>query len=226
MPSDTSTEITFAGQKLVLDAEGALYWPAEKMLIVSDLHLEKGSFLAQFGAGLPRYDTRATLHKLAHLIERYAPQQLVCLGDSFHDRKAFLRLTDEDRAELLRLIALIPAWHWVLGNHDPALALGLPGQQHAAYELSGLVLLHEPEKTDMPQIVGHFHPKLSVPVGGHRAHGPAFVHDGKLLIMPAFGSYTGGLSVRHEAIQSLVELPTYHMLYRNKIWKFSASSNR
>ena len=58
-------EITVAGVPLVADLAGALYWPEEGALIVSDLHLEKGSAFAVRGVLMPPYDTAATLEALA-----------------------------------------------------------------------------------------------------------------------------------------------------------------
>ena len=66
-------------------AEGALWWAAERLLVVADLHLEKGSSFARHGRLLPPYDTRETLARLARLIDRLAPATVIALGDSFHD---------------------------------------------------------------------------------------------------------------------------------------------
>ena len=58
----------------------------ERILLVADLHLEKGSAFAKRRMMLPPYDTAETLRRLAAVIERYAPRRVVALGDSFHDR--------------------------------------------------------------------------------------------------------------------------------------------
>ena len=50
-----------AGVSLVADLSGALFWEAQSLLVVSDLHLEKGSSFAARGVLLPPYDTAATL---------------------------------------------------------------------------------------------------------------------------------------------------------------------
>ncbi len=64
--------VTLAGLKLYVDPAGALYWPDERLLVVADLHLEKGSAFAKRGVLLPPYDTAATLTRLARLVEHYA----------------------------------------------------------------------------------------------------------------------------------------------------------
>ena len=57
-----------AGARLMLDPMGALFWPEMRLLVVSDLHLEKGSSFARRGMLLPPWDTHATLDRLAALL--------------------------------------------------------------------------------------------------------------------------------------------------------------
>jgi metallophosphoesterase superfamily enzyme len=71
-----------------LDPAGALFWPAERVAVVADLHLEKASAAARQGHLLPPWDTRATLDRLALLLRRLKPRTVIALGDSFHDPKA------------------------------------------------------------------------------------------------------------------------------------------
>ena len=83
--SVTAAPIHLAGERLMLDPAGALFWPATSLLVVSDLHLEKGSSFARHGMLLPPWDTHATLDRLALLLRRYRPRLVVALGDCFHD---------------------------------------------------------------------------------------------------------------------------------------------
>lgn len=213
-------ETHFAGNALKLDAAGAIYWPEAHALIVSDLHFEKASFLSQFGSMLPRYDTRATLQKLQELISHYRPVRVICLGDSFHDNHAYKRLEPEDRQALHALVKSVQHWHWVLGNHDTQIATDLPGHPHGSMKILNLLLTHEPENSDDAQIIGHYHPKLYAHVSGQRVSGPAFVKGSSHLIMPAFGSFTGGLDASDDAITSLVGECSHYLLYRDRLWKF------
>src|SRR5262245_26426833 len=77
--------------------EGALWIADAKTLIVSDLHLEKGSSFARDGQMLPPYDTHATLSRVSALMERFAPEIVVSLGDSFHDGGGPARMHGRDR---------------------------------------------------------------------------------------------------------------------------------
>lgn len=115
-----------AGTALVLDRSGALYWPEEGLLVVSDLHLEKGSSFAVRGSLLPPYDTHDTLVRLGEAIVRYAPRIVVALGDNFHDNSGAERLAPQDRETLLGL-QRGREWVWITGNHDPEPADGVGG---------------------------------------------------------------------------------------------------
>src|SRR4051794_6912242 len=95
--------VTVAGITLHADCFGALYWPDEGLLVVADLHLEKGSSFARRGILLPPYDTAETLARLARLIAHYAPRLVIALGDSFHDGNGPARLSAPNRAVLAAL---------------------------------------------------------------------------------------------------------------------------
>jgi DNA ligase-associated metallophosphoesterase len=188
-------EIAFAGVRIVLDARGAAYLPASDTLIVSDLHLEKGSYFAARGVPVPVCDTRETLRRLANVVAAYNPAQVVCLGDSFHDRSARGRLCADDFAELTRIAGDVAEWVWVSGNHDPKPPEDVTGRSTSRHEVGGLTLSHQPVEAPGPQIIGHYHPKLKLRLKGHKVTGPCFVAGGNTLILPAFGAFTGGLQV-------------------------------
>jgi DNA ligase-associated metallophosphoesterase len=192
-------------ERMMLDPAGVLHWPAQKLLCVADLHLEKGSAFARAGYFLPPYDTRETLARLALLIRRYGPKRLVFLGDSFHDAEGAARLSPADRAALLRLLeGLEPIW--VLGNHDPAPPCDLPGAAFAEWRQGPITFRHIPSpfsRQAPPEIAGHFHPKATAPTRAGGISRPCFVANPRRVIMPAFGAFTGGLCVTDPAIARL-----------------------
>jgi metallophosphoesterase superfamily enzyme len=71
------TEIDLNGERLVLDASGALWWPARGMLVFSDIHFEKGSSYAMRGQMLPPYDTRTALKRMHAVVARYQPKTIM-----------------------------------------------------------------------------------------------------------------------------------------------------
>lgn len=186
-----------AGVGFVVDHLGTLYWPQERLLVVSDLHLEKGSSFATRGTLLPPYDTAATLARLAVAITRHDPRIVIALGDSFHDSEAHLRVEAQDRAAIAAL-QIRRDWIWVTGNHDPAPPAGLGGSAADEVALGPIVFRHEPTGAS-GEIAGHLHPTARVSMRGRSLSRRCFATDGDCAVMPAFGSYTGGLNIRDEA---------------------------
>jgi uncharacterized protein len=191
---------SFAGETFYPTAEGALYWAAEQALLVADLHLEKASWFARFGQFLPPYDSHATLSALAAEVERTGAKRLYCLGDSFHDAFGCDRLPSNAR-ELLQQLTSRLDWTWIVGNHDPGFADHCGGRIEDEVELAGIILRHEAVRGEpRPEISGHFHPKLRLSLKGRRVSRRCFVASARKIIMPAFGSLTGGLDAHHPEI--------------------------
>jgi DNA ligase-associated metallophosphoesterase len=202
-PNGTS-EIRVNGVPLAADLSGALVWAERRLLVVADLHLEKGSAYARQGQLLPPYDTAATLEALGAAIERYRPERVICVGDSFHDGDAAGRLSETDGNRLRRLAGSCE-WIWIAGNHDPRPPADWGGRVEAEVTLAPLVFRHEAlAGVRAPgEISGHYHPKASVRLRTGRASARCFVTDGRRLVLPAFGAFTGGLNVLDPAIARL-----------------------
>jgi DNA ligase-associated metallophosphoesterase len=211
------------GERLLLDCAGALWWPAERTLVFSDIHFEKGSSLARWGALLPPYDTRTTLKRMTALIARYRPARVIALGDSFHDRDAADRLDAEERTMLAALVDGTH-WVWIEGNHDPQPPKWLGGTITPEIAIGGLVFRHEPSPTPQPgEIAGHLHPCATVTLRGHSLRRRCFAADGTRLVMPAFGAYAGGLNVGDDAISSLfVDAFAAYMLGGRRVYAVPA----
>jgi DNA ligase-associated metallophosphoesterase len=191
---------SFAGETFAASSAGALYWPAQQALLVADLHLEKASWFALAGQFLPPYDSHATLTALAGEVERTGATRLYCLGDSFHDRFGCDRL-DANARELLTSLTSRLDWTWIVGNHDPGFADHCGGRIAEEVQLGGIILRHEAVRDDpRPEISGHFHPKLRVHLRGRQVSRRCFVTSASKIIMPAFGSLTGGLDAHHPEI--------------------------
>jgi len=191
---------SFAGETFVPSAEGALYWPARQALLVADLHLEKASWYARLGQLLPPYDSHATLTAVAAELERTGASRVYCLGDSFHDRFGCDRLPDQSRELLVRMTAQVD-WVWIIGNHDPGFADHCGGRIVEEVEAGPIVLRHEAVREEpRGEISGHYHPKMRLSVRGKNVSRRCFVMSSSKIIMPAFGSLTGGLDVRHPEI--------------------------
>jgi hypothetical protein len=219
-PGRVEHEIVLAGSAFVADPGGALYWPAEKLLVVADLHLEKGSAFAVRGVLLPPYDTAATLVRLAALIAHFAPRRVITLGDNFHDGGGPARMSDRDRAAL-KALQRGRDWLWIAGNHDPEPAENVGGDFVGMLALGPFIFRHEPAREPHAgEIAGHLHPVARVARRGRAVSRRCFACDGERLVMPAFGAYAGGLNVRDRAFTLLFGARSFiaHMLGERRIY--------
>jgi DNA ligase-associated metallophosphoesterase len=190
--------------------EGAAWLADERLLVVADLHFEKGSAFAARGVALPPYDTRATIARLEALVEKLKPQTLVALGDSFHDREAGHRMSPEDAARLVRLSGSLD-WVWIAGNHDPVPPRAFGGAVMEELRVGPLTFRHEPRAAPSTgEVAGHLHPCAAVRVRGRRLRRRCFASDGTRMIMPAFGAYAGGLNVLDAAYGDLLPGFDFH----------------
>ncbi|MEO1043995.1 MAG: ligase-associated DNA damage response endonuclease PdeM [Pseudomonadota bacterium] len=184
---------SFAGETFHALADDALYWPRQNALLVADLHLEKASWYAASGQMLPPYDSRATLERLAWLVDTLDVGSVWSLGDNYHDSAGEARLED-DAAMMLRALTERVDWHWITGNHDEQLDGCWGGQVVEHWTLDNILLCHQPDSgASWPQICGHYHPKLRIQNRGRMVSRRCYMASETLLIMPAFGALTGGL---------------------------------
>ena len=218
-----ASKVTISDVTFVADISGALFWQEQRLLVVSDLHLEKGSSFARRGVLLPPYDTVATLSRLAAVIARHDPRMVIALGDSFHDSDAHERLSAPDREALVAMQARRD-WIWISGNHDPALPSDLGGTVANEVAIGPIAFRHEPTGA-AGEIAGHLHPKARVPTRGRSIERRCFVSDGERAVMPAFGAYTGGLSIRDAAFAKIFGAPDFmaHVLGDSRLHNIIAS---
>ncbi|APE44210.1 metallophosphoesterase [Sulfitobacter alexandrii] len=196
-------KISLAGAPLIALGSGALWWAEESLLCVSDLHLGKSERIARRGgAALPPYDTRDTLTRLAADLALTRARTVICLGDSFDDADAARALPEEERLWIARLQAG-RRWVWIEGNHDPG-PVDLGGSHLAELPLAPLAFRHIAQPGASGEVSGHYHPKASVNTRSTRITRPAFLLDSDRLIMPAYGTYTGGLRSHAEVLCSLM----------------------
>ncbi len=196
-------EFQLSGEGCIGDVRGALYLPEGRILVVSDLHLEKGAARARRGQLLPPYDTAQTLALLARSLRFFDPLTVVCLGDSFDDAGGSGAMPDIFRAELRALMAGRD-WYWVEGNHDPLPPQGLEGESVRELAAGRLRFVHQPSPGHVPgEVAGHLHPGARIVRRGRSVRRRCFATDGDRLVMPAFGAFTGQLNVRDRAFAGL-----------------------
>ena len=200
------TRSRICGATLVADSSGALYWPAERTLLVADLHLEKGSAHAERGTLLPPYDTRETLARLADAIDalRAGPRSSRWATAST-TLGAAERIGADDLADALQALQEERDWIWIAGNHDPEIAARAGGRVADELEIAGL----DPAPRSRQRAASRTRspatctPPPSSSMYGTTIRRPCFVGNGRRLVMPAFGAFTGGLNVLDDAFPPL-----------------------
>ena len=187
----------FAGEDFLARSSGALWWPARKTLVVADLHLGRsGRYARRGGTLLPPFGDADTLARLAAEIAAFDPARVVSLGDAFDDDLAAGEFATREAVTVARLAAK-REWLWIAGNHDLRTSVqDLPGAWLP--DLPGAITLRHIAATG-PDISGHMHP--STRLAGRRFR--CFVLSQAHLILPAFGTYTGGLDIGHPAFTPL-----------------------
>lgn len=196
-----TTDITWNGIDLTLDADRALLLPDSRTLLVADVHLGKAATFRAHAFPVPEGVTHADLATLTALIDRHDPARLIILGDLFH------------APESLRPGALEPLRAWrdtcdlplilVRGNHDRR-AGDVPDDLaietvNGPYAFGPVDLAHEPPAAPArPTLAGHIHPGISIrartPRQGLRA--PCFHFTPMVGVLPAFSRFTGKERVR------------------------------
>lgn len=205
MRGGSALPIGFAGETVLLDPAGVLFFEQLGALVVSDLHLEKGSSFARRRQYLPPYDTGATLTRLAALVDKYDPSIVISLGDSFHDDDASHRL-GIDAINMISSLAKNRRLIWITGNHDPSAPDHLPGETATEIAVGNMVMRHIPLAGESGfEVAGHLHPCASIRLRGKRVRRACFASDGKRMIMPSFGVLTGGLHLADPAFARLFD---------------------
>ena len=194
---------TLAGETLHALPSGALHWPAQGPLAVSDLHFGKSERrVRRGGMALPPYEVQDTLTRLQADLDATRATTVICLGDSFDDLAAQDGLTDDARLWIARLQAG-RRWIWAEGNHDPG-PVDLGGTHLAELRLPPLTFLHIADPAGQGENSGHYHPKAQIRTRAGTLSRPAFLIDASRVILPAYGTSTGGLRSTDAVLDALM----------------------
>jgi metallophosphoesterase superfamily enzyme len=138
------------------------------------------------------------------------PLRVVCLGDSFDDTAGCAELDASD-ADTLERLQEGRSWLWIEGNHDRA---ACPPGGTAALELfhAPLTFRHIARPDAKGELSGHFHPKARLSARGKGISRPCFLFDAARVILPAYGTYTGGLDWTAPALRRLFQGPSCAIL--------------
>ena len=198
----SSQLIKFADEEFYALPNSSLYWKRLNIIIIADLHLGKSISFAKQKQFLPPYDTKETLEKLFNCINEFKPSKLIIVGDLLHDKFSFQSFHDSDLNNLNNSTKKTE-FIWVKGNHDSDVEIN-GFTKVLDYKVDDIIFNHIPIKTTNYQICGHYHPKVKILHRGKSIYKVAFVHNDKVLILPSFGTLTGGLNINQEPLKKLL----------------------
>jgi len=190
-----------AGERLLLLAERAAFWPARETLFVADFHLGKAASFRAAGIPMPAGTTSENVERLGRAIDRTRASRVVFLGDFLHSAEA----------RAARTLERFTAWReahdgvnltLVRGNHDRK--AGDPPAEwridcvDAGASLGPFVLNHEPGASGAGYaLAGHIHPAVRLSGDGDESlRLPCFWFAKRHGVLPAFGAFTGSAVVR------------------------------
>ena len=213
-------DVFFANQNFSIFPNGELYWQNKKTLIISDLHFEKGSFFSETRQFIPPFDTIETLRQLSKFIDDYPVEMIIFLGDLVHDKFAFQRMTGEAKKIFFEILKNINCT-LTIGNHDDTSFLkdiGLNLTENII--IDDICFSHHPTIDKKFSVFGHYHPKVKLKINSRGIWTSCFIANKEKLLMPSYGYFTGGLSIKSLEIQKLFG-PQYEIypLTKEKVYR-------
>lgn len=180
--------------------EGAVFLPASSSLIVADVHLGKSATFRARGLPVPEGDTELDLTRIRNLVHQTHAKHLIIAGDLFHAPSGITGDLSDLLSQFIRTLG-IPL-SLILGNHDAKLR-HLPSNLVALPHLDQetIRVIHDPKDAspDHLNIAGHWHPVARIPDGRRTSlRLPCFLLRGQTLVIPSFGSFTGGAIIDPE----------------------------
>ncbi|WP_110950065.1 ligase-associated DNA damage response endonuclease PdeM [Pseudomonas bohemica] len=192
--------IQLAGAELWLLAEKAVYYPAERALLIADAHFGKAAAYRRLGQPVPHGTTDDNIQRLDNLLAGYDCKHLIFLGDFLHAPESHAAGT----------LSAIQAWRerhaslaitLIRGNHDrragdPPAELRIEVVPEPLL-LGPFSLQHEPDPHSTHYVLaGHVHPAYRLfGRGRQRLRLPCFYVQSNVSLLPAFGAFTGGMNI-------------------------------
>ncbi len=192
------SRIDFGGAALCLLPERAVWWPAERCLLVADVHIGKATSFRRLGVPVPHGTTAETLGRLTALVQAHAAARIVFLGDLLHSRHAQGSASLREFAAWREMHAQLELV-LVRGNHDdragdppPALRVACVDEPFTLPSAPRLALCHHPRpRAGLAVLAGHSHPCTQVGRGAERLRLACFHFGDGVGVIPAFGGFTG-----------------------------------
>jgi len=222
----------------------ALWLPAQKVLVIADLHIGYEEALNKQGIFMPRRQFSEMQKELKEQLMEFKPRVVVINGDLKHE---FGEISKQEWWETSKILDLILSCCkkviLVKGNHDTILKpiarkKGLEVRDF--YKVNDICFLHgdvllknkQAEKAKM-LVIGHEHPAVSLREGRKIEKYKCYLlgrwKRQKLLVMPSFFSIFEGVDVKKEKLlspylqQNLSKFELF--IVGDKVYKFGKLEN-
>lgn len=213
-------KIQFGGEELELLPEKAFFWPRKSILGLSDIHLGKAESFQSLGVPLPSTSHHEDLDRWDALMQKHKPKEVYILGDLIHARSSWTKNIVADLSSFLKSYPEV-SWNLLLGNHERGSTEFLNQLPLHIYEdevdVGPFILTHghHNPRPGQLQIQGHIHPVVKLREGPLRLRLPCFILRSDCLVLPSFGTLTGGHELQfHQkdrvfavSSESLLEIP-------------------
>jgi DNA ligase-associated metallophosphoesterase len=211
------------GIDCLLHFSGLLFIPKFHTIVISDIHFEKSfavNILQSSTIPLPPFDTFDILVTIKKFLKYFSPKKIVFLGDTFHNLISAEYISKKNKNLIIDLIRLYDCV-WIKGNHDLYNPKWLDAEPVDEYEEYGITFRHI-SKFEENEISGHYHLKTKIKTKDKSIVGKCFIHNSKMIIMPSFGIFTGGLYLK-EFIKkyNLVNQFKIGFIYKSKIYNYN-----
>ena len=188
------------GTALWLLPQRAVWWPAERTAFVADVHFGKAATFRRAGQPVPHGTTADNLARLDAVLAVTGAQHLVFLGDFLHARSGAADALWQQLLPWRQQHAPV-AMTLVRGNHDlhagdppPALDIALANEPWRPVPGAEVLACHHPQPVAGSTVLaGHWHPTATLRgLARDSVKAPCFALNQGLLVLPAFGAFTGG----------------------------------
>ncbi|MEM9082602.1 MAG: ligase-associated DNA damage response endonuclease PdeM, partial [Planctomycetota bacterium] len=200
-PALDHAEFELLGERLVILADLALWWPDRRTLVITDTHFGKTAAFRSHGVGVPETTTMHDLARLTRLIEFTKATRLLHLGDLVHSAEGCTEAVMDQlagwRHEHDSLEILL-----VEGNHDRRagdLPRCLAIERLQSLNEGSFRFVHDPtqpEDSGRCLVGGHIHPAVRMHAGKRSERLKCFLASQSRVLLPAFGSFTGAMTVK------------------------------
>lgn len=198
-------QIELQGETICLLPEKAIYWPAQKSIIVADLHWGKTGHFRKHGIAIPVNTQINDEIRLAGIVQQYKAERLIVAGDLFHsvhnnEVESFGHWRDSHPDLQIDLVignhdildrTLYTKWNIKL--HQEVLSIAPFTISHDDIDDSAEFILH-----------GHVHPCVKLMQNKHMGIKlSCFCQTANRMLLPAFGDFTGSKQQEIEAHQHI-----------------------